>query len=468
MQVELYKGFIKRKNSTKQPTELTPVVKDVKLKGECSVLNPSFFLADADSYTYLKAWGNYYFIDRVAYDINGAQYINCSIDVLASYKAAIQATSAFVMYSTSDYNRWIRDDRCPIIIKGSEIVQGSSAIITPTEELVFEEDALNETVILTAIAGEMGLMHYVIDEETLNDIAASLCHNDIQSLLENMVQQFGDAVGSIVQIRRIPVRKECLATVTLGTIFLGNYEVPSISSGNPIDATYLASTMVAAHGSVGVPVTYTDFRYTEPYCTARMSLPFIGIVDISISDFPDGSIYWKMLLDVVSGTIIFGLYNSDSDSKPVATYSGECGMLIPIASSQIANAGSIVTSASTGLASITLGLASENPVALGGGIMSVAKAFVATAQKTNTIIGAYSGNRSEFLNRRVRIMVEKYATANEPSNLTDLEGRPLMQVRQIEGLTGYVQTVGFSIAVEAIAEVRDLINSAMDRGVYIE
>ena len=410
----------------------------------------------------------YYFVTSIDFSTNNNFEIRLKLDTLATAKDDILASNAFVMYSSSNFNRWLKDERIPIVIKDSEIISTHSSILNGDGVTVFDSSPNNETVILSAISADMGLMHYVIDEDILQDIAASLCGTDIQSFLNNLQLQFGDAVGSIIQIRRIPVNKEALLTIDLGTIYLGAFEVTDRSSGNPIAATYLSSTMVSAVGSIGVPLTHTDFRYTEPFCTAKISLPFIGVVDISISDFPDGAINWKMLLDVVSGTIIFGLFNTDDLSKPVATFSGECGMLIPIASAQIANTGAIVTSAASSVVGLVGGAATGNPAALVGGVMGIAQAFTATLQKTTSVIGSYSGNRSEFFNKEVRLMVEKYNTALEPADLTDIEGRPCCKVLPLQALTGYCRTEGFKLAGHYIKDIKDEVNALMDSGIYIE
>ena len=55
MEVTLYQGFSKRRNSTKQ-VNVQGVTKSVVLKEKCSVINPSFFISDVTGYTYLKAW----------------------------------------------------------------------------------------------------------------------------------------------------------------------------------------------------------------------------------------------------------------------------------------------------------------------------------------------------------------------------------------------------------------------------
>lgn len=471
--------FSKRTNSTKVPDAETIAsgltYDNVYFKDDTNLNSPTLLIDGnlggvyAANYMYIHDWSWYYFITDITFVNYTMSEVHCEIDVLATFKTAILSQSAFIVYSTSNFNRWLKDERIPIVIKDSEIIGTHSSIISSADdEPVFQSSATNETVILSAVSADMGLMHYVLDEDTLQDVAASLCHADINQFLDDLMQQFGDAVGSIVQIRRIPVNPNVLATVSLGTIYLGAYEIPSIATGNPINATYLASTMVAASGSIGVPLTHTDFRYTEPYCTARLSLPFVGVVDISISDFPDGSIYWKMGLDVVSGTVLYTLYNSDNNAKPVATYSGECGMLIPIASAQIANTGSIVTSAASGAVGLVAGSASGNPAAILGGIMGITQAFTATLQKSMSVIGSYSGNRSEFFNTMIRLVVEKYATALEPADLAPIEGRPCCQVLTLTNLTGYVRTEGYSFAGPVNNGIKEKINALLDSGIYIE
>lgn len=461
-------------NYKKPTTYLNPVLLidtgGVDIKSNYAIIyNDQDVIIDPDTGDTSYRIVGYYFITDITYSNYNIMQVHLELDYLATTKDDILASTAFVMYSSSNFNRWLKDERIPIVIKDSVIEAGHSSIINAADdEPVFEASATNETVILTAISKDMGLMHYVIDEDILQDIAASLCGTDIQNFLQNLELQFGDAVGSIVQIRRIPVNPNVLATVSLGTIYLGGFEVTDRISGNPIDAKYLASTMVAASGSIGVPLTHTDFRYTEPYCTAKMSLPFVGVVDISISDFPDGQIYWKMGLDVVSGTIIYGLYNNDTNAKPVATFSGECGMLIPIASAQIANTGAIVTSAAGSVAGLVGGAASGNPAALVGGVMGIAQAFTATLQKTTSVIGSYSGNRSEFFNKEIRIMVEKYNTALEPADLTDIEGRPCCKVLPLAALTGFCRTEGFQLKGNYLKSVKDTVNAMLDAGIYIE
>ena len=102
---------------------------------------------------------------------------------------------------------------------------------------------------------------------------------------------------------------------------------------------------------------------------------------------------------------------------------------------------------------------------MGGAII---KSIVSANEKDFTIVGSYGGGWSEVLLSNYELVTFVKESQTDPSTLTELYGRPCMKVRQIQGLTGYVQTIGFAIDIPAVSEIRDLINSAMDKGVYIE
>lgn len=461
MQVELYKGFIKRKNSTKQPTELTPVVKDVKLKGECSVLNPSFFLADADSYTYLKAWGNYYFIDRVAYDINGAQYINCSIDVLASYKAFIQATSAFVVYSSSDYSLLLNDNRVGMLAD----TQVDHAL-EPSDVFIAYDN-----YVMSYMSSLTGVTHVMFDKSEFDEVVKTLLSAGM-NVWGSLVLQFSDAIGSIIGARRMPVSADYAGGVA--AMVLGDYNVSDVTGQL---YNYLLDNHVQESKELTIPWRYTDFRRLEPFTTLKIGLPFVGIVDLAVSDFIDQEsgiisdrVQIKMDLDLVSGVVTYLIYNT-LISEPVAMFSGQCGGEVAVGNMQRSAAQSIINNgAGTGLnvytGALEGGIAAAE--ALGGAALPVAGMFVASHKVSSSVIGSFNGGYTEYELIDYLVIVTTHSSRIEPSNLTDLYGNPCGAVRSLANMTGFVQTSGFSIAVEAIAEVRDLINSAMDRGVYIE
>ena len=64
MNIKIWTSFIKRTNSTKQPTGGTD--KTVVLKRDCTIDAPSFILNEpVSNITYVQAFGNYYFVHDI-------------------------------------------------------------------------------------------------------------------------------------------------------------------------------------------------------------------------------------------------------------------------------------------------------------------------------------------------------------------------------------------------------------------
>ena len=105
-------NFAKRANSTKQPTGLSGTDWSVVLKEKTSYDQPVFLLKSDSQpeFNYLQ-WGSwYYFVTGISYVRNDLYEVACDLDVLATYKTAIGATSAFVLYDTAS-NTEITDRR---------------------------------------------------------------------------------------------------------------------------------------------------------------------------------------------------------------------------------------------------------------------------------------------------------------------------------------------------------------------
>ena len=115
MIIKLY-NFTKRINSTLQPSNDGLSV-SVNLKNDTSIYTPIFLLSiqDIETYNYLEWNDRYYYIDDVIKsNIAGVWEINCTIDVLATYKNDIKNTSGFVLYSASTYDPYIKDTRLTV------------------------------------------------------------------------------------------------------------------------------------------------------------------------------------------------------------------------------------------------------------------------------------------------------------------------------------------------------------------
>lgn len=466
-------NFSKRLNSTKQPTAeqlaAGKTFENVTLKEITNIDNPVLKLAGATdndyayNYAYIHDWGRFYHIKTADLRHEDIYSAKLELDDLATYKSQILNTSAFIVYSSTNFDRWLRDDRIPIQVKGSEYVSSQSAITLNGEPLF--EASENETCVITTISENEGIGSWVTDENGLIGIMSALSSDD--SIFDVLQKQFSDAMGGIIQVIRLPIKKMHFSNDGEIAIALGKYTLSQ--GGQPVARQKTSTRHLTATGSLGIPATYADFRYSEPYCKATLSLPFIGAMDFPLSALaPDGGIEWRLDVDILTGLIQYTLF-SETIAKPIATYSGNCGGLVPIAATQIANVSNAVQGLAGGALGAGLSAVSGNPVpAVIGGINAISNAFFSFSQDKNTIIGSYSGGRSEYTSRVIKLTVEKFKTPIEPDNLTAFEGRPVYKVDSLSNYTGYVKTQGFSIDLSANSDVLKSINSKLDAGIYIE
>ena len=93
----------KRENSTKQLT--MSATHDCTFKNGCSMLNPTLLLELHDdqfpNYTAFKIGNRYYHVTNINSVRNNIFEVTGKVDVLATYKTEIGATSAFVLYDTA-------------------------------------------------------------------------------------------------------------------------------------------------------------------------------------------------------------------------------------------------------------------------------------------------------------------------------------------------------------------------------
>ena len=443
MEILLF-NLSKRKNSTKRPVDTYGVAKSVTLKGECSYLNPSFFLGDITGYTYLKAWGNYYFIDRVAYDINGAQYINCSIDVLATWKEQIMATSAFVVYSSSDYSSLLKDDRVGMLTDVDIIVDNSVSSIFQTTPCY-----------ILSVVGEDGINCLLpIDP---NVIPATLYQKQVTDLVSALCIQWSDAQACMLELKEVPL--DLGADYSLDPAHIGKID---IGSRNAI-SQYFNSNLYEDDESIAIPSTYSDFRLFT-FVSAHLYLPFIGVVEIDLEAFypkptSSGLIKIHTAANPLTGSVVYTLKNGYDEV--IHMFSGSFGRTLPINASRPSD----IVGAITHIISAASNIAAGKPEK---GIPNIVNSMSDSVRFRGSKIGNFSGSFAEFAGTNFVLGIEKHNSRIDPSNLTDLVGRPCAKVVQIGTLTGYVETSGFSIDISAISEVKDMINQAMDKGIYLE
>lgn len=468
MQVILYTNFSKRKNSTKNPDviSMTGTTKDLKLKDKCSRIKPSFFIADENRYTYLKAWGWYYFVTNIAYDINGAQYIDCELDVLGTWRTQIMGMSAFIRFSTSNYDVNVIDDRIAQEVTNTHLLT--------IEDSMFDT-ASQGSYIISTVNKYHGQSSYAVTKANLDLIQQRMLSDD--SLWDSLSNIFNDVSSGILSLRHVPVDINQFISPTSGmNVCIGDWDTQELG--------YLTDGRLTDSVNITIPWIYNDFRRCSAFTKMFLGLPFIGVVELTPEKLIGNTILnVHMEANCITGSILYAI---SVDGDTIGTYSGQFGREIPVATSQMDTSGylsGIATQVSAGIGggitSASLMLGAGTPVgemALVAGALTSAYSVNKGALQTTMAaehsmyshIGGMGGGFGEFIIGNFMLLSIAYNSRTNPSELTTLYGRPCYKVLNIGSLSGYVETMGFSIDTDAPDIVRSAINDAMDRGIYLE
>ena len=479
--LNVWNNFSKRKNSTKRPAGSADLSLDVKLKEETSLANP-VFIVSGDRFTgnYAQYAGMYYFIDDVVSLHNGLCELHCSKDVLATYKANIQAASLYVLYYSHN-NTEITDHR--LSTKTTQVTQSANG--------AFTSFGAGFTTVLFAV-GKDHIAAYKLGMTDIKRLISTEFFDRIDqdignvpaidtSSVENAISDAGRFIVDLLKTAALSATyvgkiADCVRNVyilpidpatwggSLQDVYLGkNTTLDSLN--NPIQGYELGPLERTLHDSASVQIPWqaSDWRRNAPYHEIYLYIPCIGLTTISPSDvIGETTIYVDMSLDKISGDVIF---NVGTGSKVIAQYTTNVAVNYPVGSSNIdpakvvnsignaaadiAGSGNIIQSA----ISAGLGLAnaiSPQPMSIGS---NGGGAFLG-------LVG-YTGNK-------VYCFTVFHDTTVSPGSVSAVKGTPYNGVMSLSGVSGYVQTAGASVDLPGFGPDKDQVNSFLDGGIYIE
>lgn len=444
MEIICYK-FEKRYNSTKRPSG-NGAVYNVQLKDATSIYTPVFTVTNfGTEYNYIQ-WNNrYYYVTDVEIIRNNIYNLTCQIDFLRSYYDNIANTTAFIDYATSDYNTQIIDNRIPVATEctyytnSAQIVTGGSPDFNLGSYIV-------EYVTDDANFGATGLV--AIGATSAKQLTNALTNTDFFNI-ENFEKQFNNVYQSIKKFTFIPlILGNFNGPVT--TIRLGSYST-GISGFTP-------PTTIKMSADITIPRPFTDFRQLQPYCSYLLYLPGYGFTTLDNADIA-GKSTLTIKLDIDGAT-------GDATYTVDKIFKGSCNFGVSMSLGTVSsNIGGVW---GNGLQRAT-SLITGNAVGAIGGLVNTA---LASHQRNLGNVGSTGALSSVFATigddwRNAYIVCIAHNTAVEPDSIADTMGRPCQKVRQINGLTGYVQTRNASVSTSN-SDITQQINNLLDGGVYIE
>lgn len=451
MEVTAYKQFHKRKNSTKRPEGGT--TRNVVLLDDVSLYSPVFESEYWDyGDNYCKWVGNYYYVTDVVTKNQNIFEVHCEIDPLATWKDDIMATTAFVTFSTSDYDIGIPDYRLssdPITITKSNSVD------------IFPK--LSEAYVVTYIGQNscpsVGIGDYWLDglqKHIMSDKFVESTRKWYKGFCEG---QGSDKVDSNVIALLVGNNANCITSCTYMPKFYGTKGHTIVLAGgfNTSAQGLLAEHDYSETYSINIPWAFPkgDFRNRAQFTSMAVYLPGYGFIALNADNYQgQASIPVHATLDSFTGEITYLV-----DGKAKGTCS--TGYPVQIGTSQKGN----VVGALTGVAQAVASGYSGNAI---GAISSGYNAIRSIMGVDPSSVGSMGGATAFNAYKKIMVLIMSHNTNVDPSSVGSTIGRPLNAVRQIGNLSGYVQTADVEVPTRAPDEYKTVINDSLNGGMYIE
>lgn len=450
-------NFPKRVNSTKIPAEASPWTPEVNLKNQCSLKNPILQMGSQvpaeqiNSYNFCQLGDiGYFFIDDWTSQRGDLWEANCFQDVLATYRDAIFATTAFVEYDTTG-NPGIVDHRLSQLESSTR--HANATAFQPTIDQA-------GTYVLTVTGRNGAVGTYALKQADLNSLLNSVSNwatNEIDAdTPEEVLKQWarkaissGSAADNIRSCLWVPFD----ISGGGGEIYLGTFptgvSAPKMTSNNSI---------LFYSKNIPIPWQAADWRACALTHSFTLLLPFAGTIGISAEQLlGSDSITVDYCVDLRTADVSYIVY---CGLTTIGSYSGNAAASVPVGVSNV-NALKVAGGVFSSIASLTAG----NPVGAGS---SLAETAVNILVPQTTCVGTLQSPAGAGLTLDIELAVQYKPYNVAPSSVSAVMGTPTMSVKSLSGLTGFVKTRGASVSADCGADELQQINNFLDGGVYLE
>ena len=478
----------KRRNSTLQPTVSNSY--SCILKEATSLDHPVFILEDSGtfSYNYCKWDNRYYFVDDVASVRNNIWEVSCTMDVLATYRAEILASTQYVAYSSLSGGTFLADTRIPLL-KSASVSQASS-----TMNFLFNTTGF---YVVSAI-GKNGCNTWMLDSSNMADLLDKI--NDWSDDLIDSVDAgnypWSNPVTPFWTWDWTSQPEQSAAKFNLLSIMVGNAYasapecirsciwVPFFTSWftDGTDDIYLGQFKTGVNAfkcktapetrtvTVNIPWQHTDWR--RAVCEeVYLYLPLVGMVSI-----PSDEIINETSLNITwSATATDGkiCYIVETGNQVIGTYGADAAVNYPIGVSQQASLGEVLQTGFQGLQKTVSGaISGDKTQRIANTLFNTIDTGYQVANtaltRYNTCIGGIGGGAGIGLPLDAICFTVSHDTVVAPNDMKDTMGLPTMKPVLLSTLSGYCECANAHVQAPATAQELEAIDSFLNGGFFIE
>lgn len=491
--------FKKKPNSTAIPSSGATTYA-IRLVDDCSIINPIIRLRGSSAsdmlgrfnYCYISTFGRYYFVTDAQYDADrGIWTMMLEVDVLATAKTDILASTQYVERSATNYDLTLPDNKYPTKSTPSYAYKIASDY--------FNNSPLNGQFIIGVVCSGAsntltrigGTQYYVLDNTEISSlmdwIMQTSNYMSAVGLANELTDVIADPTQFIVSCKFCPRTLVDTSAYTISTIKFGGFN--SNVSGCMLPNDFIHPAPVVHDGFLmeltDHPQKATRGSWLNGNGTTERILRFepFGLIPLDSSKLIGYShIYLDIATDIVTGQGILTIYASqsvpetDREKMPIlGVYPASIMVDIPLSSAR--HQGYVSWFGQNFLLPhMSGGSKAAGSIAGGGGLLGGVASMASTDLSIfmnipNAIENFFepphcSGVPSSFLCRTRPVLCSKFMELVD-EDLGEI-GRPCCKLLQLANRSGYFKCINANISTNLTA-IEDLkIRSFLDSGFFIE
>ena len=491
----------KRVNSTKQPS-MSAGTYLCTFKNGCSMLRPTLFLElqqeTFPAYTGFMIDNRYYNITDIRSIRQHLFEVDGIIDVLATYKAAIGASSQYILRSSAESDSYVTDRLYPTRnYKTYSRNSDGNGFIYP-QSGTFVVGVQGKTT-----GGSFGsTTYYCMDSYNCKDFMDKVFNINTQDydaasieaasgIPEKVYASIINPQQYIVSCMYLPFEYETIGNRSVGSVELGWFTIDGIEA-LVFNTSYDALPTISKTFNLPKhPQATTRGQYLNnaPYSSYILSYMPFGEIELP-ADLLIGQsqIHLNLIVDVITGQGTLKVYTgSTSSGQLLASESAQIGVPIAIsggvydvslggAAKKLAT-GALAASGMAGkMAEMATSFSSFSlegkthtfqnvSITNGSQVVSSAADTVAGAVQSPTITTSGSNGALDFLEYDC-VLYSRFTHIVDDDN--HQHGKPLCKVRTISSIPGYIMCLKPTIDISATATEKDEILAYMTNGFFYE
>lgn len=468
-------SFSKRYNSTKHPSTADATNFDCIIKDGSAIINPKIVLdlgrtTDPSQYNYCRipAFNRYYWVREWSFD-RGLWTATLEVDVLATYKTEIGASSLYILRAAGAYNGNIVDNLYPTKVGAS--------FSSDTQNSPYSDPSSGGAYIIGVVSqsGDFGSMRYyaltrasmaAVMQFLIQDVvdpSNGFSVSDATMALQNSIV---DPIQYIKSAVWVPVDYGLLGGTPTTNITIYDWTVPGANAAKIItDPRYTISVnfTIPKHPDTAARGNYVNI---SPYTVATLAFPPFGLMELDTSVIcNESTLSCRIDLDLITGSAVLMTRANNITMNRISAQLG-----VPIQLSQVqrdymgALQGALgaVGNTAGAIGSFLTGNVAGGVQAIAGAASGIGSSISALAPRANTI---GSGGNYSVLQRSPSLHMQFNRPVND--DLTQ-NGRPLCEKRVINTLSGYMLIQDGDVSIAGTRTEAEQIRAYLEGGFYYE